>query len=309
MFYAVVHEIRVMNVMDDTLRQSARAARIALLRQLLTRLRMLAPDGDDRFRTTATPGSFDRIYGGSLLAEAMMAAAATVAGRSLHAMHAHYLRVGDPALDTVYTVDRVHDTRSFSRRQVRAEQDGRAIAIASYSFSQPTTGISHQIAAPAVPPPEALESRDVELILRGNGVPPINSGVPWPFDIRHIDARPWDAATRTGPNRFWIRADELHADDAALNACLLLHASDFTMQHPIEWERLMAGDGIFGASLDHSLWLHRPVRIDDWLLHEQESTVAHDGRGLTTGRFFNRAGDLVASVAQEVFIRKVEAPA
>lgn len=301
-----------MSLTDDTLRPDARKRRLAQLRQLVMRLLTLAQEGSDSFRAAAAPGSFDRVYGGSLLAEALLAAAATVeTERSLHAMHGQYLRIGDPSLDTVYKVERVHDTRTFSRRQVRAEQGERIVAIATFSFSQPTIGISHQIAAPLVPPPEDLEPRDVELIRRGNGVPPVNSGVPWPFDIRHIGARPWDEEIRSGPNRFWIRADEALDGGAALQACLLLYASDFAMpdaivmQHPIRWERLMAGDGLVGASLDHSLWLHRPVRIDDWLLHEQESTVAHEGRGFTTGRFFDRAGHLVASVAQEVFIREV----
>jgi acyl-CoA thioesterase-2 len=300
-----------MSLVDDARRRDARMQRLMQLRYLVMRLRTLVHEGDDSLRAAATPGSFDRVYGGRLIAEAMMAAAATVeTGLSLHAMHAQYLRVGDPSLDTVYKVERLHDTRTFSRRQVRAEQEGRIVTIASYSFSRPTIGISHQIEAPHVSPPEDLESRDLELIERGNGVPPVNSGVPWPFDIRHVGPRPWYEETRSGSNRFWIRADETLEGDPSLQACLLLFASDFampdaiTMQHPIGWDRLMAGDGVFGASLDHSLWLHRPVRIDDWLLHEQESTVAHDGRGFTTGRFFDRAGHLVASVAQEVFIRE-----
>lgn len=305
----------MMSLADDLPHQDARTRRLALLRQLVIRLRTLTREGDDGFRAAATPGSFDRVYGGSLLAEAMMAATATIeSDRSLHAMHGQYLRVGDPSLDTVYRVDCIHDTRTFSRRQVRAEQEGRMVALASFSFSRPTSGIAHQVAAPQVPPPEALEPRDIALLRRGGGVAPANSGVPWPFDIRPIGARPWDDGLSAGPNRFWIRADETLEGDAALQACLLLYASDFampdaiTMQHPIGWERLMAGDGIFGASLDHSLWLHRPVRVDDWLLHEQESTVASGGRGFTTGRFFDRAGQLVASVAQEVFIREVGEP-
>jgi acyl-CoA thioesterase-2 len=106
-----------------------------------------------------------------------------------------------------------------------------------------------------------------------------------------------------------MRADEPLPDDPRLHAALLLYASDLTMadavtvQHPIRWEDLIDGRGYFGASLNHAIWLHARARIDDWLLHEQESSRAADGRGFTTGRFFDRSGALVASVAQEIFIR------
>jgi acyl-CoA thioesterase-2 len=107
-----------------------------------------------------------------------------------------------------------------------------------------------------------------------------------------------------------MRVDEQLPDDPLLQSCLLLYASDLTMadavtnQHPIVWEDLIAARGLFGASLDHAFWLHAPARIDDWLLHVQESTRAADGRGFATGRFFDRAGRLVASVAQEIFIKE-----
>jgi acyl-CoA thioesterase II len=128
--------------------------------------------------------------------------------------------------------------------------------------------------------------------------------------MRHVDHKPWDPQTSDGRNRVWMRADEKLDDDPLLHAGLLLYASDLTMadtvttQHPIVWEDLIAARGIFGASIDHAFWLHAPVRVDGWLLHVQESSRAVDGRGFSTGRFFDAEGRLVASVAQEIFIKQ-----
>ena len=163
---------------------------------------------------------------------------------------------------------------------------------------------------PGTPAPEEVPERDLELIARGDGTPPYNAGVPWPIDLRHVDHRPWDESPGDGRNRVWMRVDEAVGDDPLLHACLLLYASDLTMadpvtaQHPLVWEDLIAARGIFGASIDHAFWLHRPVRMDRWLLHVQESSCAVDGRGFTTGRFFDEAGQLVASVAQEIYIKE-----
>jgi acyl-CoA thioesterase-2 len=289
----------------------ARAARVAMLRRLVARMGALEAVGDDRFAVPAEAGAFDRVYGGLMLADAMMAAAATVpADRRLHSAHVYFLRLGDPALATIHAVERLRDTRTFSVRGVRAEQAGRPINAAHFSFTAPTAGFAHQDAMPDAPPPELVMPRDVALIERhGAGNLPRNSGVPWPIDIRHVDRPPWQGGEGDGRHRVWMRVDEDVGDDPLRHAALLLYASDLTMadaytvRHPIIWEDLIAGNGLFGASLDHAFWLHAPVRVDDWLLHVQESTRAADGRGLATGRFFDRAGTLVASVAQEIFIK------
>ncbi|HEY2481983.1 MAG TPA: acyl-CoA thioesterase domain-containing protein [Caulobacteraceae bacterium] len=282
-----------------------------MLRALVGRLGRIAPAGeDDVFINGPAAGVFDRVYGGQSLSEALMAAAKTApAGRRFHAAHCHFLRLGDPAQATQFNVERLGDARSFTARQVRAEQDGRLILIATFSFAAPSDGIAHQRPAPDAPPPETAPSRDEELLaLHGRDLP-TNAGIPWPIDIRHLDQRPWDETIGSGHHRLWMRADEALPDDPLLHAALLLYASDLTMadavtvQHPIRWEDLIAGRDYFGASLDHAFWLHAPVRMDEWLLHEQESSRAADGRGLATGRFFDRSGALVASVAQEIFIR------
>jgi acyl-CoA thioesterase-2 len=295
----------------DELRARAKADRIAMLRRLVARMDAIRPAGEDRFLVPADPGAFDRVYGGLMLADAMMAAAATVPeDRRVHSMHNYFLRLGDPALDTTYAVDRLRDTRTFSVRQVRAEQAGQPINLANFSFTAPTEGFTHQSPMPETPAPETVTPRDVELIARGDGVPPYNSGVPWPIDLRHVDHRPWDGVPSDGRNRVWMRVDKAVGDDPLLHAGLLLYASDLTMadpyttRHPIVWEDLIAARGVFGASMDHTFWMHAPVRMDRWLLHEQESSRAIDGRGFTTGRFFNEDGELVASVAQEIFIKR-----
>jgi acyl-CoA thioesterase II len=298
----------------DTLVDSARQDRIAMLRRLIDRMGRIAPaEGDgDRFVLEPAIGAFDRVYGGQSLAEALIAAARTVEdGRRLNSAHCYFLRLGDPRKPVVYVVDRLRDTRSFSVRQVRAEQDGQAIIIATFSFAGSSGGIEHQGPAPEAPLPEHVLSRDVALLTLHDGELPKNSGVPWPIDLRHVDQAPWEKAIGDGRHRVWMRADEDLPDDPLLHACLLLYASDLTMadavtnQHPIVWEDLIAARGLFGASLDHAFWLHVPARIDRWLLHVQESTRAADGRGFTTGRFYDQAGVLVASVAQEIFIKEI----
>lgn len=290
--------------------EEARLDRVAALRRLVERLGRITPAGEDRFVIAPAAGAFDRVYGGQSLAEALMAAAATApAERLVNSAHAYFLRLGDPALPTTYRVDRLRDTRSFSVRQARAEQGGQPILTATFSFASPSRGITHQGTAQDAPAPEDLTSRDLELMALYGADLPRNAGIPWPIDIRHVDHRPWDEAIGDGRHRVWMRVDEDLPDDPLLHAAVLLYASDLTMadavtvQHPLRWRDLIDGRGMFGASLDHAFWLHAPARIDRWLLHVQESPRAADGRGLTTGRFYDRSGSLVASVAQEIFIK------
>ena len=292
--------------------EEAKLDRVAVLRRLVERLGAIKPAGEDRFVVAPAAGAFDRVYGGQSLAEALMAAAATApAERRVNSAHAYFLRLGDPTLPTHYVVERLRDTRSFSVRQVRAEQAGLPILTATFSFASPNHGIAHQGTMEDAPPPDDLTSRDLELMALYGAELPRNAGIPWPIDIRHADHRPWNDAIGSGRHRLWMRTDEDLPDDPLLHAAVLLYASDLTMadavtvQHPLKWRDLIDGRGMFGASLDHAFWLHAPARIDDWLLHVQESPRAADGRGLTTGRFYDRSGALVASVAQEIFIKTV----
>jgi acyl-CoA thioesterase-2 len=295
----------------EELLEATRQNRIAMLRRLVERIGRISPAGDDKFDIAPTSWIFDRIYGGQSLAEAFIAASATVEPvRRLNSVHCYFLRLGDPAQPVSYVVTRLRDTRAFAIRQVRAEQNGQAIIAATFSFAAPAGGIAHQATMPPAPPPEHVLPRDAVLIARNGGNVPKNAGVPWPVDLRHVDHPPWENRIGNGRHRVWMRVDEDLGDDSLLHTCLLLFASDLTMadavtrQHPIIWEDLIAARGLFGASLDHAFWLHVPVRFDRWLLHVQESTRAANGRGFATGRFFSQDGVLVASVAQEIFIKE-----
>lgn len=295
----------------DALLERTRIDRAVMLRRLVERFAGIESVGVDRFAAAPGAGAFDRIYGGQSVAEASIAAAKTVApDRRLHSTHGYFLRLGDPDRPVSYVVDRLRDTRSFSVRQVRAEQDGQAMISFIFSFATTTHGIEHQTPAPEAPPPESIPPRDAALIAQHGDSLPLNAGVPWPIDLRHVDQPPWERRIGDGRHRVWMRVDETLPDDPTLHAALLLFASDLTLadsvtnQHPIVWEDLIAARGFFGASLDHALWLHAPARVDRWLLHVQESTRAVDGRGYATGRFFDEAGVLVASVAQEIFIKQ-----
>lgn len=282
-----------------------------MLRRLVGRFDRIEDAGADRFSAAPGEAAFDRLYGGQSLAEASIAAGRTVdSDRRLHSTHGYFLRLGDPGRAVSYVVERLRDTRSFSVRQVRAEQDGQAIVSFLFSFASPTHGIAHQAPAPEAPPPETVPPRDAVLIAQHGDRLPLNAGVPWPIDLRHVDQPPWERRIGDGRQRVWMRVDETLPDDPTLHTALLLFASDLTLsdavtnQHPIVWEDLIAARGLFGASLDHALWLHAPARVDRWLLHVQESTRAMDGRGFATGRFYDEAGVLVASVAQEIFIKE-----
>ncbi|QGZ93771.1 Acyl-CoA thioesterase 2 [Terricaulis silvestris] len=282
-----------------------------MLRHVIEDLLSIEPAGADRFRAAKQSDVFDRVYGGQMLAQGLRAAAATVDGaRPPNSAHCYFLRLGDPTVPLEFHVERVRETRTFSNRLVRAQQNDHCVCLMMFSFCAAGEGLEHQWAMPDAPAPETLASRDEQLIAIHGDELPLNAGVPWPVDIRHVNRRPWDPEIGEGRNLLWMRADDALPDDPLLHACLLLYASDLTMaeaataRHPIRWEDLIAGRGIFGASLDHSFWLHQPVRFDDWLLHVQESSRGGGGRGFTTGRFFDRGGRLIASVAQEIFIKE-----
>ena len=278
------------------------------------------PVGTDRFASGATAAVFDRLYGGQVLAQSLLAAAATVEpGRHVHSLHAYFLRIGAPTEPVSFDVERLGDTRSFSTRLVRAAQPAGLLTTALLSFHRPAAEMfAHADPMPAVPPPEVFASRDDRLLDHYRGDPPVNSGFGWPVEIRYIDREPWSVAPSAGRNRMWIRlrqeADVTESTTSTLmSAALLVFTSDLTMfepviaRHDIAWDELIRGETMFGATLDHSFWLHREFVFDDWLLHVQESTVAASGRGLTTGRFYARDGRLVASVAQEIMVKTTRA--
>jgi acyl-CoA thioesterase-2 len=264
------------------------------------------------FRGRSPEGDSQRVFGGQVLGQALVAAGRTVEAGSAHSLHAYFLRPGDPNHPILYQLDRTKDGRAFTTRRVIAIQHGRAIFHLEASFHRPEAGHSHQESMPSVPDPETLPTWHQRL-------EPLVADAPasmrrWllrdrPIDIRHIT--PFDPIhPDKQPPRLlvWIRADGELPDDPLLQRCVAAYASDMTLldvaaqPHAISW----VDPAYQVASLDHAMWFHHDFRADEWLLYEQESPAAGGGRGFSTGRLFTRDGKLVVSVVQEGLMRKVD---
>ena len=249
-----------------------------------------------------------RVFGGQVLAQSLIAAMRTVdSSRDVHSMHAYFLRAGDAEQPITFGVQRLRDGRSFSARRTHAYQNGVPILSMIASFQAPDEGVVHQDTMPeGMPDPESLPTT---ADLLGSLDHPVARAWAFerPFDIRHVDAPIY--LTNEGPreprNAVWMRSLGPLPDDPDLHRAALAYASDYTLlesilrPHGLSWVQ----SGMSVASLDHAMWWHRPVRVDEWLLYVQSSPSASGARGLAAGRIYNRAGELVASVAQEGMIR------
>lgn len=249
-----------------------------------------------------------RVFGGQVAAQSVLAAMRTVeADRSVHSMHGYFLRPGDVAQPITFSVDRIHDGRSFSTRRSQAYQNGVPIFSMIASFQDDDPGLDHQATMPdGLPQPEDLPSAAEVL-------EPIDHPTAqfWassrPFDLRHAPGPVYFRVDgeHVPHQAVWFRALSALPDDPDLHRAALVYASDYSILEPIlrahghSW----ATPGLKMASLDHALWWHRFARVDDWLCYVQESPNAIGGRGLSTGRIFTRDGTLVASVAQEGMVR------
>ncbi len=267
-------------------------------------------DGTDTCVGTSPPSTFDRLYGGQLVAQSLLSAATTVSDdRSIHSAHTYFCRVGDPTTPVTYRVHRVHEARRFSTRVVEANQGERVLSTCTVSFHVPSEGLEFQSLRVTAPAPDSLSTRPEQLGARFGDRVPSNAGQVWPIDIRYVDQTPWlPAVPSKAGNRLWVRADGRLGDDPLLHQGALAFASDLTMfepimyAHDISWEGLIQGEGFWGASIDHAIWFHRPFRADGWLLHEHDLSAASSGRYFTSGRYFKQEGELVATVAQEIVI-------
>jgi acyl-CoA thioesterase-2 len=250
-----------------------------------------------------------QVFGGQVLGQALSAAHHTVEGRRAHSLHAYFLRRGDMNAPIIYDVDRSRDGGSFSVRRVVAIQHGRPIFNLAASFQVPEAGLDHQAVMPDVAGPEGLE--DLTQV-----APKILGRIPEKmhryltvkraFEFRPVEVLDFvSPEPRPAVKHVWIRAVDRLPDDVGLHQNLLAYVSDYellgtsTMPHGLPF-----GQGrVMMASLDHALWFHRDVRIDEWLLYTMDSPNSSGARGYARGQFFNTDGTLVASCAQEGLVR------
>jgi acyl-CoA thioesterase-2 len=260
---------------------------------------------EDIFTGVSQPMPFGRVFGGQVLAQSIEAASRTLPPeRTVHSMHGYFLRPGDPSDGVTFSVDRIHDGRSFSTRRTQAFQAGVPIFSMIASFQDDDPGLEHAEPMPeGIPQPEDL--------------PPLDDASLHPLSRRAIADSPVEVVHVPSPvytvvegphvprQAVWMRTRRALPDDPAVHRAALAYLSDLTIQEPI-----LRGHGVpWGtrglrvASLDHAMWWHRAGRVDEWLLYVQESPNARGGRGLSTGRIYTREGTLLASVAQEVMVR------
>ena len=261
------------------------------------------------FRGSSPEGRSQRVFGGQVLGQALVAATRTVEKRVCHSLHAYFLVPGDPRIPILYEVDRSRDGTSFSSRRVVAIQHGRQIFHMAASFQVSEPGLEHQIEPPDVPRPESLPD-EAALRQRYLGrIPPKYREHflrPRPIEIRPVDPDDIFVPGKRRPSQaVWVRATGRLPDSEALHQCVLAYASDLTL---LETSLLPHGTAWFDdrvqiASLDHAMWFHHSFRADEWLLYVQDSPNASGARGINRGLIYSAEGSLVASVAQEGLIR------
>lgn len=264
----------------------------------------------NHYRASSPKDGWQRVYGGQVIGQALVAASRTVPeDRHAHSLHGYFLRPGDTQIPILYTVDRIRDGRSFTTRRVVAVQHGNAIFNMSISFQVAESGFDHQLPMPEAPPPESLKD---ERELRSEWARQLSDATAESFDgDRSIEIRPVDPVdifnpTKRPPEQMcWMKSRERLPDDLRLHQCVLAYLSDWslldtaTLPHAVSFTQT----NMQMASLDHAMWFHRPFRADEWLLYVQDSPSANGARGLNRGLIYNEAGVLVASTTQEGLIR------
>jgi acyl-CoA thioesterase-2 len=270
---------------------------------------------DNLFRGRSPQQAWQRVYGGQILGQALVAAVRTVGSeRIAHSLHAYFLQPGDLTRPIIYGVERVRDGGSFTTRRVTATQHGRAMFVMSVSFHRSEPGLDYHSPMPPAPMPEELPS-EFDLKTQLIGELPESMRAYWeserPIELRPLDvSRYFARENRTPEQSVWMRATGRLPDDLPLHQCVLAYASDFSLLDTalIAHGKLMFDKDLQLASLDHALWFHRPFRADDWLLYVQDSPSSHGARGFCRGSVFTRGGLLVASVAQEGLMRERSSP-
>lgn len=269
----------------------------------------------DLYRGRQLQTALQRVFGGQVAAQALWAASQTVADDvSVHSLHSYFLLPGDTAVPIVYDVERIRDGRSFCTRRVVARQHGKSIFYLTASFHIDEVGFDHQDPMPQVPDPDECPSMG-DLYRKVTGRPDDRS---WEREWAALDVRyagdsgaggALEAAEQPARTQIWLRAAGSVPPDPVLNTCLLTYASDLTLLGValVPHGLIIGSPSVQPASLDHSMWFHRPFRADEWMLYDQHSPSASGARGFALGRVFNREGELIASVAQEGLIRPLGA--
>jgi acyl-CoA thioesterase-2 len=267
---------------------------------------------EDLFRGQSQDLGWGTVFGGQVLGQALSAALQTVVkDRHVHSMHAYFLRPGDVSKPIVYQVDRIRDGSSFTTRRVTAVQKGAPIFTLAASFQRLEKGYEHQDPMPSVPPPEALATEQALLSRFADRLPQMlreRALGDRPFEVRPVESGddPFHPSPRPPRRQVWLRTAGKLADDPALHCFLLAYASDYSFistalqPHGVTW----ISPGMQLASLDHAMWFHEPLRVDDWLLYSIDSPEAGGARGLVRGQVFSRDGRLVATTTQEGLMRQ-----
>jgi acyl-CoA thioesterase-2 len=265
---------------------------------------------ENLFRGLSPQVGWQRVFGGQVVAQAIVAAQRTVEpDRRIHSLHGYFMRPGDPSVPIIYSADRIRDGGSFTTRRIVALQHGHAIFSLAASFHLREDGLEHQVAMPTVPTPESLPS-ETELAEKLIHVAPENVRRYWQrkraIELRPVDLTHYFSAKKLAPVQYvWFRSSSPLPDDPSIHEAALGYASDMTL---LDTSLFPHGRAVFDpkiqvASLDHALWFHRPSRLEDWHLYAQDSPSSSGARGFTRGSIFSRDGRLVASVAQEGLIR------
>ncbi len=278
--------------------------------QNLIELLDLEPIEVNIFRGVQPDEDRQRVFGGQVAGQALVAAARTVdePGRLVHSLHAYFLRPGDPSVPILYEVDRLRDGRSFTTRRVVAIQHGRPIFNLQASFHDPEPGLDHHMQGPQnVPDPETLpgfrERMEPHRERLGDWY-----NRPRPIDTRYVPPDPaFEPGVKTDGQLVWMRADGTLPDDPVLHACIVTYASDMTLLDTALRPFGMSSfkDDLMMASLDHAMWFHRSFRADEWLLYQQRAISSSSARGLSGGSLYNSSGQLVVNVVQEGLIRVI----
>lgn len=264
------------------------------------------------FRGVSPAEGWQRVYGGQVIGQSLVAASRTVEDqtRIAHSLHGYFLRPGDTTIPILFSVDRIRDGKSFNTRRVVAVQRGEAIFSMSVSFQVMEEGLHHQIDMPeGIKPPEECASQEELRERYIDHIPEEYQAMftrPQPIEMRFMEpTNDFNPEPMPPHQHVWIRATDKMPDDLRMNQCLLAYASDMTLldncirPHGVSW----INEKFQTASLDHSMWFHAPFKTDEWLLYQQDSPYSGGARGFNRGSFYTQDGKLVASAAQEGLIR------